>query len=153
MGEVPPVHPGQLDDVAQRQPGDRLAERVHRVAAVQSEDVALLDDVRDQPGRRRTEPAPALPLVPRAAVAAPQVDDDAVPEPEPLGQRPSERDVDLGGHRDVDPHDVVGHGRVQETGHLEPADVELLGDLHLRPVLQIEAPGDGRGQERVDRAG
>ncbi|MCP9990738.1 hypothetical protein LUX09_09870 [Streptomyces albogriseolus] len=76
-----------------------------------------------------------------------------MPEPEPLGQRPSERDVDLGRDGDVDPHDVVGHGRAEEAGHLEPADAELLGDLHLGPVLQVEAPRDGGGEEHVDRRG
>ncbi|MEU3731561.1 hypothetical protein AB0E81_19405 [Streptomyces sp. NPDC033538] len=74
-------------------------------------------------------------------------------EPEPLGQHSSERDVDLGRDGDVDPHDVVGHGRVEEAGHLEPADAELLGYLHLRQLLQVEAPGDGGGEERIDRRG
>ena len=72
------------------------------------------------------------------------LDDDRVPQAVAGAQRVGALRVQLGGHADLDPYEIPLERGLQDPGHLEAADAELLGDLDLGLALEVEAAGHGR---------
>lgn len=72
------------------------------------------------------------------------LDHDGVPQAVAGAQRVGALGVQLGGDTDLDTHEIPFEGRLQDPGHLEAADAELLRDLDLGLALEVEAAGHGR---------
>jgi len=67
-----------------------------------------------------------------------------VPEAVTGAQRVGALGVQFGGHADLDAYEITFESGLQDPGHLEAADAELLGDLDLGFALKVEAAGHGR---------
>ena len=74
-------------------------------------------------------------------------DDQRLPQPVGLGQPGGQVQVDLGRDRDLDPDHAVAQRPVQDPGHLEPGDAQLIADLLLGPLVQIETAGNESGDQ------
>ncbi len=73
-----------------------------------------------------------------------RLDHDGVPQTVAGPQRVGALGVQLRGDADLDAYEIPFEGGLQDPGHLEAADAELLGDLDLRFALEVEAACHGR---------
>jgi len=88
----------------------------------------------------------------RGGVVVGDVDDDRVLQPVPVLQPRRQVDVDLALVADLDAHQPTRASRVEQPGDLEAAQAELLGDLDLRPAVEVVAPCDGCREDDPRRA-
>ena len=72
-----------------------------------------------------------------------------MPQPEPLGEPAGGVDVDGAGMADLDPDQTLLPRRLQQPGHLEPAEPELVGDLDLGPAVDVVPARDRCGQHQL----
>lgn len=106
----------------------------------QAQYVALVDQLAEQVGGDFAE----VLGVGRLLGVGRGLDHDGVPQAVAGAQRVGALRVQLGGHPDLDPHEIPFESGLQDPGHLEAADAELLGDLDLGLALKVEAAGHGR---------
>ena len=59
----------------------------------------------------------------------------------------------LPGMADLDPDQSGGQRLVEQPGDLEPADLQLVGDLDLGPSVDVVPPGHRRREDELRRAG
>src|SRR3712207_4088031 len=88
----------------------------------------------------------------RVGVVVGRVDDDRVLQPEPVLQPRGQVDVDLALVTDLDAHQPALAGRIEQPGDLEAAQAELLGDLDLRPAVEVVPASDGCREDDPGRA-
>ncbi len=79
-----------------------------------------------------------------SSASAGRLDDDGVPQAVAGAQRVGALGVQLGGDADLDAHEIPFESGLQDPGHLEAADAELLRDLDLGLALEVEAARHGR---------
>jgi hypothetical protein len=133
--QVPPVgwrhRPGQLDDRAGRQLGERGREPAQGARPGHAENVAGRDEVHQGLARGLAQPAPQ-----RLLVVVGELEHEGVPEPEGRAQlRRQARVQDPPGQADLDAHHARVASGVEQPRDPEPADTQLVGDVDLGDAL------------------
>ncbi len=141
LGGAGVVHAGELDDGARRQAVQGRGHVDGGAAPGEAEHVALGDEFAQQVGRHLAE---VLRVGRVVAGVGRGLHDHGVAQAVAGPERVGTLRVELGGHPDLDPHEVAFERRLQDARDLEAADAELLGDLDLGLALQVEAAGHGR---------
>ncbi|GAA3241859.1 hypothetical protein GCM10020256_65230 [Streptomyces thermocoprophilus] len=134
------VHARQLHDGARRQPVERRRHVDRGTSPGQAQYVALVDQFPEQVGGDFAE---VLGVGGLLGVRR-GLHHDGVPEAVAGAQRVGALGVQLGRDADLDSYEIPFEGRLQDPGHLEAADAELLRDLDLGLALEVEAAGHGR---------
>jgi uncharacterized membrane protein (DUF2068 family) len=91
-------------------------------------------------------------LAERGVVLVHGVDDDRVLQVVGVPQFAGQIDVDLARVSDVDPDQAAAARVLQQPGHLEPAELQLVGNLDLGLAVQVVPPGHGGGEHQLGRA-
>jgi hypothetical protein len=138
---------GALDHRARREPGERGAGGGDRAAPGQAEHVAVGDDLGEQVGGDLGQM-----LAQRRLGLRWRVDHDRAGQAQGVAQLHRQLPVDAAGQPDVHPHQPVLARLVQDPRHLEPADAELRGDVHLGGAVDIEPARDRGGQHELGRS-
>jgi hypothetical protein len=149
--QVPPVgrrhRPGQLDDRARRELGERGREPAQRPRPGHAEDVAGRDEVHQGLARGLAQSVPQ-----RLLVVVGEVEHEGVPEPERRAQfRRKTRVQGPAGQADLDAHHARVAGGVEQPGNPEPADAQPVGDVDLGHALQIELSCHPGSQDHLGR--
>ena len=134
------VHARQLHHRARRQPVEGRRHVDGGPAPGQAQHIALVDELAEQVGGHLAQ----VLGVGRLLGLGRGLHHDGVPEAVAGPQRVGALGVQLGRHPDLDPYEIPLEGGLQDPGHLEAADAELLGDLDLGLALEVEAAGHGR---------
>ena len=137
---------GQLDDRSGGETGERGGHGADRPGPRQPQDVLARDDLAEQVGGRAAQL-----LAQRGRMALGGVDHQRVAQPERLLQPAGQVDVDGTRVTDLDPHQTARARRLDQPGDLEPAELELLGDVDLGPAVDVVAPGDGGREHELGR--
>jgi hypothetical protein len=103
--------------------------------------IALVDQLAEQVGRDLPE---VLGIGRLLADLGRGLDHDGMPQAVPGTQRVRALRVQFGRYSDLDPYEIPFESGLQDPGHFEAADAELLGDLDLGLALEVEAAGHGR---------
>lgn len=72
-----------------------------------------------------------------------------MPQAVPGAERVGALGVQLGRYADLDAYEIPFESGLQDPGHLEAADAELLRDLDLGLALKVEAAGHGRRLDQL----
>jgi hypothetical protein len=80
------------------------------------------------------------------------VDHDGVLQLVGVPQFAGQVDVDLPRVPDVDPDQAAAARALQQPGHLEPAELELVGDLDLGLAVQVVPASHARGEHQLSRS-
>lgn len=141
LGRSRVVHPGELHDRARRQPVEGRRHVDGGPPPGEAEHIALVHQFAEQVGR---DLAQVLRVGGVVLLLRRGLDHDRVAQSVAGTERVGALGVQLRGYPDLDPYEVTFQGRLQDPGHLEAADAELLGDLDLGFALEVEAAGHGR---------
>ena len=149
--QVPAVggrhRPGQLDDRARRDLGQRGREPAQRARPGHAEDVAGRDEVHQRLARGLAQPVPQ-----RLLVVVGEVEHEGVPEPEGRAQlRRQARVQASAGQADLDADHARVPGALEQPGDPEPADAQPVGDVDLGDALEVVLPRHPGGQDNLGR--
>jgi hypothetical protein len=147
--QVPPVggrhRPGELDDRARRDLGERSREPAQRARPGHAEDVAGRDEVHQRLARGLAEPVPQ-----RLLVLVGEVEHERVLEPEGRAQlRRQARVQGPPGQADLDAHHPRVAGGVEQPRNPEPADAQPVGDVDFGDALEVELARHPGGQDNL----
>jgi hypothetical protein len=137
---------------AGRQPGDRAADLHDRGPVLARLVLELLGHALQRRPPRHADGARPAHEVGQPARGGPRAGrriahDDGEVEPERLLQRPRALVVERDRLVDLEAHDALGQGVVEQAGDLEAAHVHPLGDLLLGHAVDVVHPGHVRQQQ------
>jgi len=149
--QVPAVggrhRPGQLDDRARRDLGERGREPAQRARPGHAENVAVSDEVHQRLPRGLAQPVPE-----RLLVLVGEVEHEGVLETEGRAQLRRQARVQApSGQADLEAHHPRVTGGVEQPGDPEPADAQPVGDVDLGGALEVELPRHPGGQDNFGR--
>jgi hypothetical protein len=139
--------PGELDDRARRELGERGRQPAQRARPGHAENVAGRDEVHQRLARGFAQPVPQ-----RLLVLVGEVEHERMLEPEDRAQLGRQAHLQVApGQADLDAHHPRVAGGVEQPGNPEAADAEPVGDVDLGDTLDVELARHPGGQDNLGR--